>query len=234
LNAVSREVFVKVLDMMMKSPPTVSADARLLDAAELMLSAGVSALPVVTGDRLVGIFTEGDLLRRWEAGTDRKYEGFAIVKVGVDRIAADFVRSHGGYVRDLMTKDVVTVEEDTSIEDAIRLFERYGFKQLPVIQEGKLAGIVARRNILEAFIANARRLSEGEHSDEEIRQALFSIYTREPWAPLDHMDLRVKGGVVEIMGSVESEGQRQAVVAAAEGVPGVKTVIDMMTDASSA
>jgi CBS domain-containing protein len=219
---------MKVLDMMTKSPATTSPDTRLLDAAEIMLSAKVSALPVVDGDRLVGIITEGDLLRRWETGTDRKYQGFAIVKVGVDQMAADFVRSHGGYVRELMTRTVVSIDEDALVEDAIRLFERHGFKQLPVTKEGRLTGLMTRRNILEAFVRNVRRMSEREHSDEEIKQALLAIYTREPWAPLDRIDISVRNGVVEIIGSVERESQRRALVAAAEGIPGVKSVVDHM------
>lgn len=127
---------MEVLDMMTKPPATISPDARLLDAAETMLSANVSALPVVSGGRLLGIITEGDLLRRWEAGTERKYQGFAVVKVGIDRMAADFVRSHGGYVRDLMTGNVVSINEGAPVEDAVRLFETRGFKQLPVTKEG--------------------------------------------------------------------------------------------------
>jgi CBS domain-containing protein len=225
---------MNVLDMMTKSPATISPDARLVDAAELMISAKVSALPVVSGDRLIGIMTEGDLLRRWEAGTDRKYQGFAAVKAGIDRIAADFIRSHGGHVRDLMTKSVISVDEDAPIEDAIRLFESHGFKQLTVTKAGRLTGIITRRNILESFVANARRMSEGERDDQEIKRALLAIYTREPWAPLDRIDLRVKDGVVEIVGSVERSSQRQALLAAAEGIPGVKAVIDHMNGAGKA
>lgn len=224
---------MKVLDLMTKAPATIPLDARLLDAAELMLSTKVSALPVMSGDQLIGIITEGDLLRRWEAGTDRKYQGFAAVKAGVDRIAADFIRSHGGHVRDLMTKSVISVDEDAPVEDAIRLLERHGFRQLPVTKAGKLTGIISRRNILESFVANARRMSERDHSDEEIKRALLAIYTREPWAPLDRIDLRVKNGVVEITGSVERASQRQALLAAAEGIPGVKRVIDLMNGAAT-
>jgi CBS domain-containing protein len=218
--------------MMTKSPATVAPDARLLKAAELMLSANASALPVVSEDRLIGIITEGDLLRRWEAGTDRKYQGFAAVRAGIDQIAADFVRSHGGYVRDLMTKKAISVEEDAAVEDAIRLFEAHGFKQLPVTKAGKLTGIMRRRSILESFVENARRMREEEHSDEEIRRALLAIYTREPWAPLDRIDLRVEKGVVEITGNVDRASLRRALLAAAEGIPGVKKVIDR-TDGSA-
>jgi CBS domain-containing protein len=221
---------MNVQDMMTKSPVTTSPETPLLDAAETMLSAKVSALPVMDDDRLVGLITEGDLLRRWEAGTDRKYQGFAVVKVGIDRMASDYVRSHGGYVRELMTTDVVSIDEGTSVEDAIRLFETRGFKQLPVTRDGKLIGMMTRGNVLESYVGNARRMREGEHSDENIKRVLYAIYTQEPWAPLDRIDLSVKGGVVEITGSVEKESQRRAVVAAAEGVPGVKRVLDCMDD----
>lgn len=223
---------MKVLDVMTKAAPATKPNARLLEVAETMLLAGMSALPVVDGDRVVGIITEGDLLRRWETGTDHKYTGFAVVKVGIDRIAHDFVRSHGGYVQDLMTSDVLSVDEDATVEEAIRLIEKHGFKQLPVTKEGKLTGVLTRRNILEAFVANARRMSKGEHSDEDIKRTLLAIYTRESWAPLDRIDLRVKDGIVEVVGSVERDSQRKAIVATAEGTPGVKRVIDMMSEAN--
>lgn len=219
---------MKIREVMSKAPLAISPDARLLDAAELMLTAEVSALPVMSEDRLVGILTEGDLLRRWETETDRRYPGFAVVKVGVERMAADFVRSHGGYVRELMATQVVSVEEDASVEEAIRLFEQYGFKQLPVTRQGKLSGIMTRRNILEAFVASSRRMSAGEHDDEEIKRSLLAIYMREPWAPLDRIDVRVTNGIVEIVGGIETENQRKAIIAAAEGVPGVKGVVDVM------
>lgn len=225
---------MKVFEIMTRSPVTASPATRLLDAAETMLSANVSALPVVSADQLVGIITEGDLMRRWEAGTERKYSGFATVKVGIDQMAADFVRSHGGYVRELMTKNCVSIDEGAPVEDAIQLFERHGFKQLPVTGGEKLSGIITRRNVLESFVRNARRISLGERSDEDIRRAIFAIYTREPWAPLDCIDVSVRDGIVEIIGHVEGERLRQAVVAAAEGVPGVKSVVDRMSDAGKA
>lgn len=225
---------MKVLEIMTSPPVTTSPDARLLDAAEVMLSANVAALPVLSGDQLVGILTEGDLMRRWEAGTDRKYPGFATVKVGIEQMAADFIRSHGGYVREVMTRNCVSIGEGALVEDAIRLFERHGFKQLPVTSGEKLSGIITRRNILECFVGNARRMSEGEHSDEDIKRAILAIYTREPWAPLDRIDVSVRNGVVEIIGDVQGERLRQAVVAAAEGIPGVKSVVDHMSGAGEA
>lgn len=59
---------------------------------------------------------------------DRKCQGFAAVGAGVDRIVADFIRSHGVLVRDLMAKSVVSIDEDAPVEETIRLFENHGFK----------------------------------------------------------------------------------------------------------
>lgn len=216
-------------DVMSKEVVSVSADATVLEAAELMVARRLSGLPVVdaTGS-LVGIITEGDLLRRWEMGTERRHAGFAAFKAGLERIAADYIRSHARHVRDLMTPDVITVEETTPLETVVERLERHGFRRLPVVREGKVVGIISRADILRAFVTAVRGIAEASQSDEDIRRSLFAIYTRESWAPLDRIDVYVKDGIVELRGTIDNEGQRQALIVAAEGVNGVKAVRDHM------
>ena len=220
---------MKTHNVMSKEVVSVSADAMVLEAAELMVARRLSGLPVedATGS-LVGIITEGDLLRRWETGTERRHAGFAAFKAGLERIAADYIRSHARHVRDLMTSDVITVEETTPLKTVVEYLERHGFRRLPVVREGKVVGIISRADILRAFVTAVRGMSEARQSDEDIRRSLFAIYTRESWAPLDRIDVYVKDGIVELRGTIDNEGQRQALIVAAEGVNGVKAVRDHM------
>jgi CBS domain-containing protein len=206
---------------------SVTPETGILEAAEIMSAHHLPGLPVIdlTG-QLVGILTEGDLLRRWEMGTDRRHVGFAAFKAGVEQVAADYARSHGRRVRNLMTTELVTVDEDAELETVVDLLERHGFRQVPVLREGKVAGLVSRTNILRAFCAAARRIAPDTQSDDEINRALFAIFTRESWAPLDRIDVAVRNGVVDLFGVIDSEGQRKALIVAAESVSGVKEVRD--------
>jgi CBS domain-containing protein len=212
---------------MSKDLVSVTPEAGVLEAAEIMSAHHLSGLPVIDrAGHLVGILTEGDLLRRWETGTGKQHTGFAAFRAGVERVAADYVRSHGRHVRNLMTADVVTVGEDTELETIVDLLERHGFRQIPVLHDGKVAGLVSRADVLRAFCAAARRIGDADQADDEINRALFAIFTRESWAPLDRIDVRVRNGVVDLFGAVDSETQRKALIVAAESVNGVKEVTD--------
>jgi CBS domain-containing protein len=221
---------MKASDIMTEHVVSVPPDTGILEAVEKMLSSRIAGMPVVDDEqRLVGIITEGDLLRRWELGTQRRHTGFAAFKAGMNRVAADYLRSHGARVRNLMTQNVVAIEESTPLEDIVRDFEKHGFKQVPVLRAGKVIGLVSRADILRAFVAAARNLQPHSQSDEDIRRALYAIYTEETWAPLDRVDLAVANGIVDLFGTVENEIQRDALVVAAESVPGVKYVRDYLT-----
>lgn len=218
---------MKARDVMSRNVISVTPETGILEAAEIMSAHHLPGLPVIDrAGELIGILTEGDLLRRWEMGTDRRHAGFAAFKAGVEQVAADYVRSHGRHVRNLMTTNVVTVNEDAELETLVELLERHGFRQMPVLREGKVAGLVSRADILRAFCAAARRIALDVQSDDEINRTLFAIFTRESWAPLDRIDVAVRNGVVELFGMIDNEGQRKALIVAAESVNGVKEVRD--------
>src|SRR5262249_9223823 len=77
--------------------------------ARMMINHRVSGIPIVEGDRqLIGIITEGDLLRRVETGTERQRSRWSEWFWPNSRLAADYVKSHSRRVADIMTRDVVT------------------------------------------------------------------------------------------------------------------------------
>lgn len=213
-------------EVMSRNPIAVPADAGLAEALGLMFDHRVSGLPVVDGNaRLVGILTEGDLLRRSEIGTAGQRSRWLDLLTMPGRLASDYVRTHTRRVREIMTSDVVSVAEDTPLTEVVRLMERHRIKRVPVLRDGALIGIVSRADLLRAI----RRLLVAEPktaaSDETIRQHVLAELARAPWAP-HGLIVDVVDGAVTLDGVILDERMRRAVRVAAENVPGVKTVAD--------
>jgi CBS domain-containing protein len=146
------ESSMRAIDIMTLEPVTVSPEASIVEAIQLMLQRKFSGLPVVDArGSLVGIVTEGDLLRRAETGTQRRRPRWIEFLVGTGRLATEYVHASGRKVIEVMTSDVRTVTEDASLDDIVHLMERYRIKRVPVVRAGKLVGIVSRANLLRAL-----------------------------------------------------------------------------------
>jgi CBS domain-containing protein len=109
---------MRAADVMTTEVITISPDASVLELAKLLSDRGISGVPVVDADnRMLGIVSEGDLLHRAEIGTDRRPErrrSWWLEMVATERdeaAARDYIKAHGRLVRDIMTKDVITVTE---------------------------------------------------------------------------------------------------------------------------
>jgi CBS domain-containing protein len=108
-----------------------------------MLQHHVSGLPVVNpAGKLIGIISEGDFIRRAEIGTQRERGRWLRFLVGPGQIASDFVHERGRTVGEIMTLDPVTIAEDTSLQEIVRVIERHNIKRLPVVCRDQLVGIV--------------------------------------------------------------------------------------------
>jgi CBS domain-containing protein len=206
----------------------VHPDTPLEDVVQLMLTHRISGLPVVEDGVVVGMISEGDLLRRPETGTERRRR-YWLQLFGVDaRDAAEYVRTHGMTAGEVMTTDVVSIAETTPLEDIATLLESRGIKRVPVVREGKLNGIVSRADLLRSLAS--RIGSPRQQSDADIRTALLAELKAHPsWAPLPaQISVLVQDGVVHYWGYVRSTAQRQAMIVAAERIAGVRHVDDQM------
>src|ERR1700726_1897788 len=122
---------------------TVTPETTIVDAANTMLQKHVSGLPVVdAAGKLVGIVSEGDLIRRSEIGTQRKRGRWLKFLLGAGKAATEFVHEHGRKISEVMTSAPLTITEDTTLEEIVTSMETNGVKRLPVMREGKLVGIV--------------------------------------------------------------------------------------------
>jgi CBS domain-containing protein len=205
---------------------TVAIDAPIVDAANIMLDKHVSGLPVVDkAGKLVGIVSQGDLLRRAEIGTQRKRGRWLKFLVGPGRAASDFVHERGRKVGEVMTPDPCTVTENATLEDIVELMERNHVKRLPVMRADKLVGIVTRTNLLQAVAGLARDVPDPTADDDHIRNHIIASVEKADWAPFG-LGVIVLNGVVDLSGVITNEHSREATIVAAENVSGVTTVHD--------
>jgi len=218
---------MKASDVMTIGAISVQPDSTVAHAARLMLEHGISGLPVVTaGGRLVGILSERDLLRRKElgtAGTEMRWLDFWL---DADRLAHQYAREHGDKVEDVMSRNVVSVAPDTSLNDVVMLMESHKIKRVPVVRGGKLAGMISRANLLSALVRLAGEVPQQAEGDTAIRKNILDEIAGKPWAPAAALDILVRDGVVTLNGTVESEGIRDAVRVAAENAPGAIRIWD--------
>jgi CBS domain-containing protein len=145
---------LKARDLMSTEVITISPHARIIEAAKKMLEHRVSGLPVVDDDgRLIGVMSEGDLLRRAEIGTDAATSGslFSL------ELAHQFLKAHGQHVEDVMTQKVASVLENTALAEIASLMQLMRLKRLPVTNHGKVIGVVSRADILRVLVNGAER-----------------------------------------------------------------------------
>jgi CBS domain-containing protein len=218
---------MKAKDVMTSPVVSVEPDTPVLQAVRIMLQRHISGLPVVDKDgRLVGIVTEGDLLRRAETGTQRRRPRWLEYLVGPGRLADEYTRSHGRKIEEIMTAEPLTVTEDASLDEVVKLMEKHRIKRLPVMRGNRLAGIVSRANLLHALAGIAREVKPALVGDQAIRDRVVAELTGQSWAPISLINVIVRDGVVELWGTITDERERQAMIVAAENVPGVRAVKD--------
>ena len=218
---------MKAADVMKHRVVTIDPGTTVGEAAQLMLKHAISGLPVVDrSGALVGMVTEGDLLRRTETGTERRRPHWLEFLIGPGRLASEYVHTHGRKIEEVMTRKVVTITPATPLEDVVALMEKHRIKRLPVLEHGKIAGIVSRANLLHALAHLAPMAVPTTASDAEIRKRLLAEIDNEPWAVRGVIDAVVSNGTVELRGVIGDERQRAALCVAAENVPGVKKIVD--------
>jgi len=196
-------------------------------AVRIMLQNEISGLPVIdTFGRLVGMITEGDLLRRAETATQRRRPRWIELFVSPGRLADEYAHSHGRKVSEIMSIDPVSVAEATPLEEVVTLMEKRRIKRVPVMRGDKVVGIVSRANLLHALARLSGETKPVQADDRAIREQLLGELQKQRWAPLPSVDLIVRDGVIDLWGSITDERMRQALVVAAENIPGVKAVND--------
>lgn len=214
---------MKAQDVMTTEVITVSPDTGVTDIARQLVENRISAVPVVDGaGKLLGIVSEGDLMRRAESGTERHHSWWLALLAGPEERTREYVKTHGLHARDVMTKDVVTTTENATLEEVAASLEKHKVKRLPVLRDGKVVGVVSRANLLHGLIA--RKTGDAPTPDDRsLREAVVKSM-KEAGMDAAMIDVVVTNGVVHLWGMVETKSESDALRVACEGTAGVKAV----------
>ncbi|MFK4506600.1 CBS domain-containing protein [Bradyrhizobium huanghuaihaiense] len=212
--------------IMTKDVVAVTPHTTIEQAARIMLQMHISGLPVIDdAGNLVGMVSESDFLRRSEIGTGRRHAAWLKFLMGPERAAADFVHERGRKVADVMTKQVVSVQEDADLAELVDLMEKNGIKRVPVMRGKAPVGIVTRTNVLQAVASLVHEIPDPTADDEHIRERITRAVYATDWRPIG-FEVNVRKGVVHLHGLVTTDEARQAAIVATENTAGVKEVHD--------
>ena len=141
---------MKATDVMIRTVLTTHPDSSVAEVAKLLIENDVSALPVVDDDRrVIGVTSEADLIRREEIGTEKRRPWWLEAITPGATLAKEFAQSHGRRVAELMSTEVISASEDTSLGEIASLLEKHRIKRVPIMKDGKLVGIVGRSNLVQ-------------------------------------------------------------------------------------
>ena len=131
----------------------------------------------------------------------------------------------------MMTHEVETVAPDTPVEQIAAVLEERRIKRVPVLQAGRVVGIVSRSNLVQALAVKALPETPRPEDDEAVRSQLLAWLEGKPWWRRGESNVVVDNGVVHYWGRVDAEEERAAARAAAERIPGVRRVEDHRLEA---
>jgi CBS-domain-containing membrane protein len=215
-------------DIMTQKVISVTPETTIAEAAGLLLQHRISGLPVIDPDgAVIGVVTEGDLLRRTETGTERRHAHWLEFLMSPGRLAEEYAHANARKVGEVMSADVVAVVPTESLAEVVRLMEHHHVKRLPVIEAGRLVGIVSRANLVRALLDDLSKPAGKEViGDAEIREHILAEIAKQPWGPSASVDVRVEAGIAELHGAITDERERTALRVLAENSPGVTAVRD--------
>ena len=218
---------MRASDVMTSNVISVKPVMTVRDVARIFVDKKISGAPVVdAADQVVGMISEGDLLHRAEIGTDKRRRSSWLDLFSASEDAHAYIKSHGLKVADVMSTEVISVDEDVSISKVATILETRHIKRVPVTKAGKLTGIVSRANLVQALASLPEKPPlHIDFADREIRAMLMGELSGRKWA-FAGRNIFVSYGVVHLWGMFHSAEAVEAVRVAAEGIPGVKRVED--------
>lgn len=217
----------RVQDVMTTDVVSVREDATFQEVARLLIGHGVSGMPVLdAAGRVVGVISEADLLHKEEFKERYHREGYrppltARLRHRLGSEGDTRRKAEATTARELMTSPAYTTTPNTPVVLAARDMDRYGVKRLPVVDEdGKLLGIVSRRDLIRVFVRNDAEIAEQVREDV-IRQALGSVPNL--------IDVEVREGVVTLRGEFLRKSEALAAARLTENLDGVVAVVNELT-----
>jgi len=146
---------MKVSEIMTRDVVTLRPDQTLEDAAKLLMETGVSGVPVVQDEKVVGMLSERDLLETRTTPRPPRYMellGGIIYLDDVKEFQEQLQKTIATKVEQVMSRNVAAVKADSSVAEAAKIILERGVNRVPVIEDGQLVGIVTRSDVLRGTI----------------------------------------------------------------------------------
>jgi CBS domain-containing protein len=216
-------------DVMTENLITATPDTPVSEIARLLVNHRIGAVPIVTSNgALVGIVSQTDLAHRSETDTQKRRKWWLELFADPNAQAREYIKTHGLLARDVMTTVIISIAYDASLADVAEALDTHHVRQLPVMRNGRMAGIVSKTDLVRAVAQSAKKTTE-DQTNGELQKALWNAIRGEPWLQSAFLNLTVKDGVLELYGAVQSPDQRRAVLVLVKGVAGVRDVIDNLS-----
>lgn len=205
-----------VRDVMTARVFTVRPETPLKEVAQLLIERGVSGVPVVDeAGTVLGVVSEGDFLVKEQGATEIRHRRLARLFGESAEVQAQLGKVAARTAGEAMTAPAVTVSPETAIRDAAALMTRRSVNRLPVVEHGRLAGIVTRADLLRAYL----------RSDQELEQVVRDeVVMRMLWLDPASFDITVRNGEATIAGRVERRSTAEIVESSIRMVPGIVAV----------
>ena len=174
-------------------------------------------------DRVLGMVTEGDLCRRTEIRAEKDRSRWRELFTPNSELAQEYLRTHGLTAGDVMTEGVVSVARIRLCARSPTAWRRIA-SSVPVVDNGKLVGILTRANLVQALAALAPSKPEQRDEDQRVRDQILAEYGRQPWGVRNAHNVTVEDGIVHLFGTVNSHQEQQALELVAKQIPGVEAV----------
>ncbi|WP_046468530.1 CBS domain-containing protein [Allosalinactinospora lopnorensis] len=208
-----------VREVMTTDVLSIGPESSVKEVARLMVARGVSALPVVEDDRVVGIVSETDLVRHGEfvsEGPEDEDDRVPLqtrLRRGLGAAGSVQDRTRTESAVGLMTRKVVTTGPEETVVAVARAMERHDLKQLPVVDErGRLMGMISRRDLLRVFV----------RPDEDIARDIGTALAAVPaWLDAGRIRFQVDDGAVTIEGRLEHRSHCAVITQLIHTVDGV-------------
>ncbi|HEX7222846.1 MAG TPA: CBS domain-containing protein [Candidatus Limnocylindrales bacterium] len=205
-----RTTGITVAEVMTRDVITVGPDMPLKAAATVISERGVSGVPVCEEDgTVVGVLSESDLLVKQSGARPR---GGLFSLLAESREPADLVKAHAHTAGRAMTAPAITIASDATVTEAARLMSERNLNRLPVLDAGRLVGIVTRADLVRLFT----------RSDEDIaREIREGVARKMLWIEPDRLRVVVETGEVLLTGSVDTQTEEDMLLKLVPLVPGV-------------
>jgi CBS domain-containing protein len=218
------ESTVRVGDVMTRDVVSVTSETPLKDVAAMLVERGISGLPVCDADgAVVGVLSEADLLVKQGGAPERSGGLFAWLVETAS--APDLAKLRAHTAGEAMTAPAITVETASPVSEAARTMVSLGVNRLPVVEDGRLVGIVTRADLVRLFT----------RSDEEIAQDIRQDVVKRLWIAPERIEVEVEQGEVVLRGEVDAEVEAKLLekrIPLVAGVVGVRSELSWAVDRS--